>query len=62
MNHHTMLGVQTPLLKDDSPRRIDRVIDYFGEGGSPASSGDVRTRESTGAVVASEPRGAEDDA
>jgi len=27
MNQQTVLGVPTPLLKNDSPRRIDRVID-----------------------------------
>ena len=55
MNHHTVLGVQTPLLKDDSPRRIDRVIDYFGEVRPPASSGATRVPESTGDVTASKP-------
>jgi hypothetical protein len=44
MNQHTVLGV--PLLKNDSPRRIDRVIDYFGEA--------RRALESTGGVAASE--------
>jgi hypothetical protein len=53
MNHHTVLEVPTPLLKDDSPRRIDRVIDYFGEG--------RRAPESTGDVAASKRRVIQDD-
>jgi hypothetical protein len=51
MNQHTVLGV--PLLKNDSPRRIDRVIDYFGEG--------RRAPESTGGVDASQPWVIQDD-
>jgi hypothetical protein len=53
MNHHTVLGVRTPLLKHDSPRRIDRVIDYFGEARPPASPDVMRAPESPGRVVAS---------
>jgi hypothetical protein len=56
MNHHTALGLGTPLLKTDSPRRIDRVIDYFGEARPPGSSGAMRAPESTGDVTASQRR------
>jgi hypothetical protein len=37
-------AVQPTLFKQDSPRRIDRVIDYFGGGRSSAT-----TRQTAGA-------------
>jgi hypothetical protein len=40
------------LLKDDRPRRIDRYIDYFGDGAGRARSA-RRPRVITGTLLAS---------
>ena len=52
MTLRIVLSLHTPLFKKDTPRRIDRVIDYF-EGRAPAIARATVSPESSGAAAAS---------
>ena len=39
---HIVLASSAVLFKDDSARRIDRVIDYFGEASAPPAASQKR--------------------
>lgn len=47
-----VLSVHAPIFKKDTPRRIDRVIDYF-EGRAPAITRAAVSSESRAAAAAS---------
>lgn len=53
---HVVLSPRAALFKKDSARRIDRVIDYFGDATTaPAALATrVATRESPGPAAASQ--------
>ncbi len=48
MTTYTACDRQVPPFKKDSPRRIDRVIDYFGERQASAAGHDARAEQFVG--------------
>jgi hypothetical protein len=52
MTLRTVLSLHAQLFKKDTPRRIDRVIDYF-EGRAPALTRTTVSPESSDAAAAS---------
>ena len=53
-------AVQPTLFKQDSPRRIDRVIDYFGDGPPPAATSSESAGDDMERLVVNPPDGLEE--